>query len=105
MSHLQRAKGVLAERAAEPPGHDAGRGKSGRSGKSPAEADRVRLEAAMAAFDAELVRCRACGLERNPEIAVCPACHPPAWLPAGCLARTACPVLGPCGRTPCRVAP
>ena len=69
--------------------------------------EQLRFEAAMATFDLELIRCRACGLERNPELAACPTCHPPAWLPRHCLARTACAVLGLCARhaagEPCRV--
>ncbi len=71
------------------------------------DAERLRFEAAMATFDLELIRCRACGLERNPEIAVCPTCHPPAWLSAGCCAPTLCAVLRACERyaagAPCRV--
>ena len=90
-----------------------------------ADPDAVRVGAATALFDGEpwpdeatevarieampgLVRCFACGFERNAEIAVCPVCHPAAWLPRGCLARTMCSVrrVGPCERLlaggPCR---
>ena len=55
-----------------------------------------------------LVRCFACGFERNAEIPTCPVCHPAAGLPQDCLARVACSVLRQCERhgvgRPCRVA-
>ncbi len=62
------------------------------------DAERARFEAAMATFDLELIRCRACGLERNPELVVCPTCHPPDWLANDCHARIVCAVLWSCDR-------
>ena len=76
-----------------------------RTDESPCVGSGSGLDSSAARARAErgtrVVRCWACRFERDREIPVCPVCHPPAWLPKGCRARTDCAVVDRCDHGAC----